>query len=293
VGTSSAFGGASGQKPLIPSWLTDDGFGAAPQATPPVQPAVPTNGAPTALPAAPAERTPVVPSGDSERYSAARNSFTRFAGSGGSDSRSLGRALSHYVARSMGGSSQAAIRMGNARASTANLASFLSDARVNGAQAALRTLNLERLAGRPIEEIFIGLSDYICPEGGSIDEGISRDAFMETIADLTAAGISNIDGLTPDQIQTVLELYITHAIEARLCNDIGIKAVTFPSDITAAERVQAQLRDFIRRGVSDAVTAVGVNVLSFSREQVMNFVTGVYQSAFDILLQLGEQEAQQ
>ena len=83
--------------------------------------------------------------------------------------------------------------------------------------------------------MFAGLADYICPEGGSIDEGIARDAFVETIADLAGAGITDIDALTPGQIQTVFELYATHAIEARICNDIGTKVVTLPADPRAAE----------------------------------------------------------
>ncbi len=41
---------------------------------------------------------------------------------------------------------------------------------------------------------------------------------------------SDLDGLTADQMQTVFELYATNAIEARLCNDIGAKTITLPSD---------------------------------------------------------------
>jgi len=173
----------------------------------------------------------------------------------------------------------------------AGLVRFLNDASTNGVREALRTLNLESLAGRPIEEVFAGLADYICPEGGSIDEGIARDAFVETIADLAGAGITDIDALTPGQIQTVFELYATHAIEARICNDIGTKVVTLPANSRAAERVQAQLRDFIQRGVSDAINSAGVNIQSLTPDAVMGFVTDVYQSAFDVLQTMGDGEA--
>jgi hypothetical protein len=135
------------------------------------------------------------------------------------------------------------------------LLSFLSDAVTRGAREALRALNLGALAGRPIEEIFLGLADYVCPDGGTIDEGAAREAFIETIVDLAAAGITDFDGLTVDQMQTVFELYATNAIEARLCNDIGAKTITLPSDAREASSVQAQLHDFIQRGVSDALTA--------------------------------------
>src|SRR5690606_34418391 len=145
--------------------------------------------------------------------------------------------------------------MGSARGAGSRLLGCLSDAARRGAAEALRALNLGALAGRPIEEVFLGLSDYVCPDGGSIDEGIAREAFIETIADLAGAGIADLDGMTADQMQTVFELYATNAIEARLCNDIGAKTVTLPANTRDAARVQAQLHDFIQRGVADALTS--------------------------------------
>jgi len=183
--------------------------------------------------------------------------------------------------------------MGASRGAGARLLGFLSDAQARGAREALRTLNLEDLAGRQIDEIFIGLADYICPGAGTVDEGIAREAFIETIIELATLGVTDLDALTPDQMQTVFELYVTHAIEARICNDIGTKAITIPADAQAALRVQAQLRDFIRRGVSDAVTAARVTTPMLTQESVQSFVDAVYESAFGILQALGEAEVDQ
>jgi hypothetical protein len=218
--------------------------------------------------------------------------MSRFAASGGSDRASLGRAISGYVSRASGGARQAARRMGASRSTTASLLGFLSDARTRGTREALRALNLERLAGQPIEEIFFGLADYLCPEGGSIDEGIAREAFIETIVDLSESGITDLGTLTADQMQTVFELYATHAIEARICNDIGMKAITLPSNVRAVEQVQDQLRDFIRRGVGDALTAMSDGMEALTPERVLGFVDEVYESAFAILQSLGDAEAQ-
>lgn len=181
--------------------------------------------------------------------------------------------------------------MGSSRTAGARLLGFLSDAANRGAREALRALNLETLAGRPLEEIFLGLADYVCPDGGTLDEGIARDAFIETIADLADLGVTDLDALTPDQMQTVFELYATHAIEARICNDIGTKTVILPADVRAVERIQAQLRDFVRRGVSDALTAARAALQALTPERVLGFVGGVYESAFAILRSIGEAEA--
>ena len=182
--------------------------------------------------------------------------------------------------------------MGSARGAGSRLLGFLSDAVNRGATEALRALNLDGLAGRPIEEIFLGLADYVCPDGGSIDEGIAREAFIETIADLAGAGITDLDGLTAEQMQTVFELYATNAIEARLCNDIGAKTVTLPSDSREAARVQAQLNDFIRRGVADALTTARAAAAALTPDRVLTFVGRIYEQAFGILQIMGDAEAE-
>jgi hypothetical protein len=161
-----------------------------------------------------------------------------------------------------------------------------------GATEALRALNLGSLAGQSIETIFLGLADYVCPDGGSIDEGIAREAFIETIADMAGAGITELDGLTADQLQTVFELYATNAIEARLCNDIGAKMITLPANTRDASRVQAQLNDFIRRGVADALAAALATAAVLTPDRVLQFVGQMYEQAFEILQIMGDAEAE-
>ena len=294
MGTSSGFGGQSGNSPLVPSFVGDEGAppAAAPDGAPPDGTVPPDGAPPPGQPPAPPQRPPIPPIGDPGRFSAARNNFSRFASSGGRDRASLGRAMSHYVGSSTGGARGAAARMGSARGAGSRLLGFLSDAATRGAAEALRALNLSALAGRPIEEIFLGLSDYVCPDGGSIDEGIAREAFIETIADLAGAGLTDLDGLTADQVQTVFELYATNAIEARLCNDIGTKTVILPSDAREASRVQAQLHDFIQRGVADALTAARAAAAALTPDRVLGFVGRIYEQAFGILQIMGDAEAE-
>lgn len=299
MGTSTAYSGPGSGTPLIPSWLgsesTGGGAGEAGEtvedpgapASPAEAPAI--SGTP---PPAPPERAPAEPARVSGRFGGARNSFTRFAASGGSDRRSLGRAVARYVADASGGARRAAQRMGTSRAAGATVLGFLVDARARGAGEALKALHLEHLAGRPVEEVFLGVMEYACPGAGTVDEGIARDAFIETIADLAKLGITDLDALTVDQMQTVFELYAAHAIEARICNDIGMKVVTMPRSVRAAKRVQGQLRDFIRRSVADALTAARATLERLTPARVSSFVNRVYKSAFTILRTLAEAESE-
>lgn len=286
MGTSSAYGGPGGSTPLVPSWLGSNGDA-------PAAPAAPGGEAPPPVPPAPPNRPEIPTPADPSRFTSARNNFTRFAHSGGADRASLGRAVSGYVSTSSGGARQAALRMGASRGAGARLLSFLTDVQTHGTREALRTLNLEGLAGRPIDEVFIGLADYICPNVGTVDEGIAREAFVETIIELTTFGVTDLDALTPDQMQTVFELYATHAIESRLCNDIGTKVITAPSDAQTSLRVQEQLHDFIRNAVSDALTAARAVNPTLTQDRVLSFVDTVYERAFGILQVLGDSEADQ
>lgn len=290
MGTSTAYGGPGGGTPLVPSWLGGEDAGTSPTA-----PAGP-DGSPPAdgvAPPAPANRPPIPATADPQRFSGARNSFSRFAGSGGSDRASLGRAVSRYVSTSAGGARQAAQRMGASRGAGARLLGFLADAQARGVREALRALDLESLAGRPINEILVGLADYVCPGAGTVDEGIAREAYIETIVELASEGLTDLTTFTPDQMHTVFELYATHAIEARICNDIGTKAITMPADAQAAHRVEQQLRDFIRGGVSDALTRARVESPNLMPQRIQSFVDAVYESTFAILKSLGDAEADQ
>ena len=305
MGTSNSYGGPSGGTPLVPNWL--DG-GGSPTPAPDGNSPSPNNGNndgnnnPTnnntnsndgnngATAAAPAYRPPVQP-GSSGRFTNARTNFTQFVKSGGKNRSKLGKSISSYVSTSNGGASNASKRMGSSRRATTNLLNFFSSVQTRGSAAALQALNLGQLAGKSVEEIFLGLADYICPKGGNVDEGIARSAFIETIAELAQHGITDIDTLTPNQMQTVLEIFATHAIEERLCNDIGTKICIASENIQAFEKVQAQLHDFIMRGVSDAFSQANISIKSMTQDKAQVLIDSIYESAFSILQNLADEEA--
>ena len=304
MGTSNSYKGTGGGKPLIPSWLGGGDEGGSPTpdpavpnppspadgtGSPPPLPGIAPNIGGGAAPGSPPSPAPP-PAGDPKRYTAARNSFTRFLSSGGSDRRSLGRAISNYVSTSSGGSRNAARRMVVSRGSTSRLANVLSSTLAGNAPAVLRALGLERLAGRPIEEIFLGMMEVICPDGGSIDDSIAREAFVETIVDLTENGITDFDALTVAQVQTILELNVAHAIEARLCNDSGAQAISLPQDAKQAEAIQSQLFEFVERAVADAFATNQLGSASLTQDQVTRTIDTVYEQSYSILTSMAEAE---
>jgi hypothetical protein len=301
MGTSNSYPGPGNNNPLVPDWLEPDDLpvpeipGDQPQPIP-----VPPDGEPRPETEGPDSESPPEPETLSTpsttqpppyRFTTARTNVSRFASSGGSGSNSLGRGISHYVTTSSGGSRQATRRMGSSRRAGGKLLGFLRDTVERGVEEALGALHLDSLAGRPIEEVFLGMIDYICPDGGNVDEGIARNAFIEKIADLAENGITDLDTLNNSQMQTVFELYTTHTIESRLLNDIGTKTIEYPADARTALNLQSQIRDFIRRGVTDALNTARETLLSLTQHSIQQFVDQIYKAAFDILSSFGTTEA--
>lgn len=282
MGTSTPFGGPKSDNPLVPDFVEDDASAPAPGEP---------DGAPPAVPPAPLARPAPQPLPSTDRFRSARANFTKFAKSGGSDRRALGRAVSQYVSQAAGGSRSAARRMGSSRGTAARIAGFLGDVNARGLQAALATLNLSAMAGSSATDILAALVEHFCPEGGSIDEGIARDAFMETVIDLATAGVTDMANLTPQQMQTMLELYVAHTIEDRIYNDVGIRGVELPADVSAAEAVRDQLHDFVLGGVTDAFSEAELDFSAIDPNTIGTTIDRIYEASFDILEALGEEEA--
>jgi len=279
MGTSTSNAGTSGSgTPLVPSWLepgSTDASGAKPEGDPgDITPQT--------------EKPPIPQPADANRYQAARTAFSKFARSGGSDRRSMGRSVSSYVSRSSGGSKGAVQKMGSSRGTAARLLNFLNDASTRGIDETLRSLNLSNLINRPIDEIFIGIADYILPEGGSADTGIARDAFVRTIDQVVEVGSVDLSNLTSDQVQAVIEAYTTNSIELRIYNEIGTKAVSIPKDVAAATAIQDQLHDFIGNGVAEAFSNLEQRPIPLRPDETLAYVDQIFEQAFDMLIALGD-----
>ncbi len=296
MGTSSSFGGPKGSTPLVPSWLGND-----------LESSHDDNGQSdvegdqTSDSENPSQNNDDSQSNDNQtepgkelennRYRQVRNNFTRFVKSGGSNKRAFGKAISNYVSKASGGSKTASQRMGSSRVVTSALVSFLQSVQSNGAESTLRSYGLDNLIGHSITDVFLELMDFVCPDGGNLDEGIARNAFVETIAELAENEISNLDTLTLEQIKSIIQIYATHSIEARLCNDIGTKIFIDSQNLSFIDKIQEQLHDFIARGVSDALQKFDTNFADLTNTNTAQLVEEIYTEAFRILQILGDNES--
>ncbi len=278
MGTSSAYSGpASG---LVPDWVDgvdsgmDSGGGdiGPPEdnSNGPADADQDQNGTPAVAP-------PTAPAGDL-KYP--RGQFTRFTNGGGG--KALGRALKGYV-RSAGGGAGAAKRMPSSTRVASGVAGLASAFANDGPVAALALFNLQDLAGRPAAEVLEAVADVICPDGGTIDEAIARDAMLEAIADLAADDPRAFDELSPDQLNDFLCDVIARSIVTKVLNEIGTNALhgsASDADFRDAEQIT---RDYTHGRVRDAMGSRFVTGSQPTQTDIDGSISEVFADAFDML----------
>ena len=289
MGTSGSSRGPNSSTPLVPTWLDEPDAEPLPDGN---TVALEDDGASddqcnqndTTM--RPAIEPPPLP----KRFRSARKNFSAFAGSGGNDRAALRRAVRDYLRSGTQGSRRATRRMGASRAAARGMLGVFRGFLRDGVDATLRRLNFADLVGRPAADVFLGLTDFICPDGGSIDEGIARDAWLETIVDLLQLGIENLDGLSTEQIQEVFLTFVAHAIKTRLFQDIGTNGLRMAADLSAVEAFESEFQDFIRRAVRDAFSSDLTRLPNLSVQDIPNIVDETYQTAWELLETWGGME---
>lgn len=272
MGTSTHNRGQKGGTPLVPSWLQqpdENMHNDTPQDF---------NG----------NQIPSI--GNIDRFTAPRGEFTRYINSGGRDG-SLGRkSVSNYISKSLGGSLNATRRMGAARSSTARLLNIAGTFALGGARAVEQYLSIENISHKTASDAFIAITDFICPDGGPQDEGITRSAYISAIEESPEIATIKFEDLTAKQIMIIVERTMANAIFSRITNDIGNKIILLPQDRTTSDSIIAQMKDFVKGSVSDAVANLDIQAGNIRQGDSLRIVDQVYKEAFDIMISAGENE---
>jgi hypothetical protein len=137
--------------------------------------------------------------------------------------------------------------------------------------------------------MLVGLSDFICPDGGPIDEAISRDAWLETVAEADAIGIAGLESLSVEQIREFFLSFVAHAIEALLYHEIGSRGFRIANDLTEIGDFDAQFRSYIGRAVRDSFASDLTGLSSMTGTDISTIVDRTCQEAWDLLEQLGSE----
>lgn len=200
----------------------------------------------------------------------------------------MGRAITSYVRSGTGGSRRASRRMGSSRVAARGLLGIVRDYQQLGPEQTLRQLNLDGLASQPAADVFVALLEFVCPPGGAVDEGIARQAMVETIADMAESGVGTFDTLTREQLNDMFLDFIVRSIEGRVMADMGGRGISLPDDIAAVERMQGQLHDFVSGATRGQLTERLDGVANLSDRDIEVKVDQIYEAAFDLIAAAGE-----
>lgn len=288
MGTSGSSSGSDSNTPLVPSWLDEPDDSLLPGGGLPLPPEKTDDDDKQHDSDKPEDTNNDKP--DPERFKDSRTNFSRFAGSGGENKTALKRAVGDYVRSGTGGSGNAVQRMGISRRSGSNALGVFRGIQRDGLRETLRQLDLESLSGKSISDMFLGLTEVVCQDGGSIDEAIARDAWLETIAELDRFGLESIDGLTTDQVQEIFLSFIAHSVEARLYQEIGVNGFKYADSLEDIESFDLQFRDYIGRTVRDSFRGDLRKLSSMTDNEIKKIVDKTYFDAWSLLELLGESE---
>jgi hypothetical protein len=293
MGTSGSSRGPGSNSALVPTWLTEPAVGPLPGADNTMSTTAPGGDGAADGPAARASddtsRHAIQLPPVAARFGGARANFTTFASSGGGDRRALRRAVRDYVRSGARGSGNAVRRMGSSRATASGALGVFRGFQRDGVADTLLRLNLGDLVGRSTRDVFIGLTDVVCRDGGPIDEAIARDAWLETCAELERFGIANLDALTSDQVREVFLTFVVHAVQTKLFQDIGVNGFRV-ADLNEIEAFEAQFRSYIERAVRDSFTSDLTQLSSLSDQQIKSIVDQTYRDAWELFETWGDQE---
>lgn len=289
MGTSASYGGPKGSNPLVPSWVDTPLPGeAAPPAEGDGQQAAGGNdGTHDGEP----DRTPT-PSLGPSRLTPLRSAIRTSARSGGSDGPALRAAARHFVSKSMGGARRGAQRMGVARRAGGRLVQAFSALTAGGASQLARMLQLRSLAGLSATQVWDRLAEFVCSDGGSIDEAIVKAAFCQTLKQEMDDGLTDLLDANPEQLASFFEHFIGECVIERLSQDGGsLLEQNGVSAATAFAHMQT-LRSLVSVFVSQRLAARAGRRLpaNYDSRQIDSIVVGTLRDAIAAVGEWGESE---
>ena len=173
-------------------------------------------------------------------------------------------------------------KMGASRQTVAGMANFISEVQRSGAETALKNIGLGDCVGKSPSEALGRLLDVICPVGGTIDEGIAREAFAWAAAEFAQQDLPDIELLNPNQWTEFFIELMSRSIELRVLEEVGAKSMQSAKDINAIVACERAAHNFIQATVRDVVSTRLVEFGSLSANELQSLGDQCFEQAFGI-----------
>ncbi len=272
MGTSGSSKGPGGNVPFIPPWVepvyplpapdepnesTEDGTDVEQPSSPPRDLAPP------------------------RRFTSARRFLGAYATNGSRND--MRRGLSHYIRTGLGGARRATIRMSGTSATAGALFGALNDLRTGEASFEDIGIDSTLLEGRSASEVVGFIVEVIRPTDGSQDAEASRHSLLNAFSELLqVAPDAELNSLTVEQIDLLIENYVTEDLMYRIELDVGKAVFDKASDATVATRRLEEMKQYIRELVAANFRARRQKGQRITKDNGSRFIAGIIQDTFKV-----------
>lgn len=178
--------------------------------------------------------------------------------------------------------------MASSQATARELGGVVGDFAARGVEPTLRSLGLDELVGRPLEEVLVTVLERVCPPGATVDEAIAREAYLQAIIECTPSDPAEQPEFNEEMALRILESFATNSICLRVINDVGTKGLEVSASVITALNVEDQLREFVQGAVHDAIAHVREDGGSIDRVEAVRIADELYPVAWEVLLALAK-----
>jgi hypothetical protein len=275
MGTSRSSTGPPSGVPLVPPWVPDP-------ATPPDGSEDASGGQDQqARPAKPAPAPQPVALAPAGRFGPARTSLGAFARTGSGDD--MKRGLGHYVHKGLGGSAEAARRMGGTARTAGTLYGALSGAAGGQAPAPGSPFDPAVLAGRSADEVMDALVEAVRPVDGTQDAEASRDAIRNALSELLARHPdADLLNLSEDQRVLAIERFVALDVYNRFRLDLGKTLQHKAPTATAALARLREVKEYVRETVSAGFRALRKAGQQLGARRIAEMVRQTLRQTFEV-----------
>lgn len=239
MGTSASHDGPKPGVSFDPPWLDDID-----------NPEAPT--APKQNPQAPPTEPLLAPPA---RFRSARRSMGDYIRSGSRES--LTKSLGHYSRTGMGGSRNVANRMRHSASVASKLYSSFSSLREGNEPTISTLISNYMTANADVYGLIDAIAEYICSDGGSLDETAPRNSISSALSDLLDKNPDvDITALSDDSVWSLVSSFLGYEAFSRIQLDIGQGFET--GDISLADRVMRlnDMREYLESEISSQIGVI-------------------------------------
>ena len=277
MGTSSSYGGPSGNNPLIPSWADENELSGD----------VIPNQQNTKNPNSEnISDQPVINPVSTVRWQNVKSSFTRFSNTSVPSNWRVRNTLRTFT-KAQGGSKNSANISRQGRKVAQNIGNVFSGFLQQGSQLVYEGINFKDYIGKKTSDLLPILIDLVCPKNNDIESSIAKEAAINTFQDIfelfeiDLKGLDNLKNLQQEDVMQIFEIYVGNYIYTSLLNKVGKQLLKLtPKEAPKREK---WVKDYIFSKVKHKLSKIDIAKVNWKNVEGQKVTSKIFQEAYDLL----------